>query len=76
MTNSKDRVRMRVEGSHELGRKEYGTANNKIECACGKMLARMEDGVLYLWCKSCRKEVAYELVPTGNGIYTLRAKTK
>jgi hypothetical protein len=40
------------------------------------MLARMEDGVLYLWCKNCRKEVAYELVPTGNGIFTLRAKTK
>lgn len=58
-------------------RKEYGTAENrKIECACGKMLARMDGGVLYMWCKHCKKEVAYELIPTGNGICTLRPKTK
>lgn len=78
MTKSETRVTMEVEGqAHETRRKEYGAANSKkIECACGKMLARMEDGVLFMWCKSCRKEVAYVLIPTGNGIFTLKPKTK
>lgn len=49
----------------------------KINCACGKMLARCdENGVLWLWCKQCRKEVPYILIPTGNGIFTLQPKTK
>ncbi len=51
-------------------------ANKKIECACGKMLARMDGGVLYMWCKHCKKEVAYELIPTGNGTFTLKPKSK
>lgn len=51
-------------------------AEKKVECACGKMLARIENGVLLLWCKSCRKEVPYVLVPTGNGAFALRPKTK
>lgn len=29
----------------------------KIKCKCEKMLARYENGVLYLWCKSCKKEI-------------------
>ena len=34
----------------------------KIKCNCGKMLARFENGRLYLWCKSCRREIEY--IPT------------
>ena len=48
----------------------------KVNCACGKMLARYENGVLFLWCKSCKKEVPYVLIPSGNGILTLEPKTK
>lgn len=40
------------------------------------MLARMEDGVIFMWCKNCKKEIAYELIPTGKGVFTLRPKTK
>lgn len=32
-----------------------------IRCGCGKRVARYENGVIYLWCKSCKKEVAYPL---------------
>lgn len=31
----------------------------KIGCSCGKLLAKEKNGVLYLWCKSCRKEIPY-----------------
>lgn len=33
----------------------------KINCECGKMLARWDNGTLYLWCKSCKKEVAFRI---------------
>lgn len=32
-----------------------------VRCGCGKRVARYEDGVIYLWCKSCKKEVAYPI---------------
>lgn len=47
-----------------------------INCDCGKMLARCENGVLWLWCKQCKKEVPYVLVPAGGGMFTLKPKTK
>ena len=28
------------------------------KCGCGKLLARYDNGTLYLWCKGCRKEIA------------------
>lgn len=34
----------------------------KIGCSCGKMLALENGGVLYLWCKSCKKEVPFAVV--------------
>lgn len=34
-----------------------------VKCSCGKLLARYENGVLYLWCKECKKEIA---VPIKN----------
>lgn len=47
-------------------------ADKKISCACEKMLARMENGMIYLWCKNCRKEIPFVLVPTGSGTFTLK----
>jgi hypothetical protein len=47
-------------------------AAEKIACKCGKMLARYEDGKIYLWCKSCRKEIA---IPLNNiaGLPTMKS---
>lgn len=49
-------------------------ADKKISCACGKMLARMENGMIYLWCKECRKEIPFVLIPVGDGTFTLKRK--
>lgn len=31
-----------------------------INCDCGKLLAKVKNGKLYLYCKSCKKEIAFE----------------
>lgn len=49
-------------------------ADKKISCACGKMLARMENGTIFLWCKECRKEIPFVLVQTGPDTFTLKRK--
>lgn len=37
---------------------------DEIKCKCGKLLAkRHEDGKIYIWCKSCHKEVELEVEP-------------
>jgi hypothetical protein len=28
-----------------------------IKCNCGKLLARVRDGKVYVWCKACKKEI-------------------
>ena len=33
-------------------------SDNPVKCDCGKLIARERDGVLYVWCKRCGKEVA------------------
>lgn len=30
----------------------------EIKCGCGKLLARYDNGTLYLWCKGCKREIA------------------
>lgn len=32
--------------------------NQPINCTCGKLVGRVRDGKVYVWCKSCKKEVA------------------
>lgn len=35
-----------------------------IRCNCGKLLARVgKNGTIYVWCKSCKKEVKLEVEP-------------
>lgn len=29
----------------------------EIKCECGKLLAKIRDGKLYLFCKKCKKEI-------------------
>lgn len=31
--------------------------NQPINCTCGKLVGRVKDGKVYVWCKSCKKEV-------------------
>lgn len=34
----------------------------EIHCNCGKLLAKIDnDGIIYVWCKSCKKEVPIKL---------------
>lgn len=32
-----------------------------INCSCGKMIAKERNGKVYLWCKSCHKEVELKI---------------
>ena len=32
-----------------------------IKCDCGKLIAKWKDGHLFVWCKSCRKEVEVKI---------------
>lgn len=34
---------------------------SEIKCTCGKLIAKERDGKIYLWCKSCRREVELKL---------------
>ncbi len=39
-------------------REETVRMDKKIHCECGKLLAKIhEDGTIWVWCKSCKKEV-------------------
>ena len=42
---------------------EVQVSNNPVKCDCGKLIARERDGVLYVWCKRCGKEVAIKKLP-------------
>ena len=32
-----------------------------IKCDCGKMIAKYKDGKLFVWCKSCKREVEVKI---------------
>ena len=32
-----------------------------IKCTCGKLLARVRDGKIYLMCRGCKREVPIEI---------------
>lgn len=33
-----------------------------IKCSCGKLIAKERDGKIFVWCKSCRKEIEIPVV--------------
>lgn len=38
----------------------------EIHCDCGKLLCRVdEDGIIWVWCKKCKKEVKLEAKSSG-----------
>ncbi len=32
-----------------------------VHCDCGKLLAKIKDGKIYVWCKNCKKEVPLKI---------------
>ncbi|MBQ4353615.1 MAG: hypothetical protein IJC71_01840 [Clostridia bacterium] len=46
----------------------------KIDCSCGKMLYREENGVFWFWCKSCWKEVPFVFVDESGKPVKVTAK--
>ena len=32
-----------------------------IKCSCGKMIAKERDGKIFVWCKSCHKEIEIKI---------------
>ena len=39
----------------------------KLGCSCGKLLAKEENGVLYLWCKECRRQIPFAVRVSKDG---------
>lgn len=37
---------------------------DNIKCTCGKILARAENNKIYVWCKTCHKEIEICAEPT------------
>lgn len=34
----------------------------EIKCKCGKLLAKYDNGIIYLYCKSCKKEIPIKII--------------
>ena len=56
LQNSKTCYTMEVERSN-INKEVY--MPRKLGCSCGKLLAKEENGVLYLWCKECRRQIPF-----------------
>lgn len=37
-----------------------------VKCTCGKMVARLRDGKVYVYCKTCKREVPLEIEPRAS----------
>ena len=40
-----------------------GTA---VKCTCGKMVARIRNGKVYVFCKTCKREVPLDIEPRAS----------
>ena len=40
---------------------ESGKMDKPIKCSCGKLIAKYKDGKLFVWCKSCKREVEIKI---------------
>ena len=40
---------------------ESGKMDKPIKCDCGKLIAKYKDGKLFVWCKSCKREVEVKI---------------
>ena len=42
--------------------KQSDKIKNEIKCdCCNKIIAKEKDGVIYLWCKHCKKEIPLKI---------------
>lgn len=38
-----------------------GIMDKSIKCDCGKLIAKVRNGKLYVWCKNCKREVEIKI---------------
>ena len=42
--------------------KQSDKIKNEIKCdCCNKIIAKEKDGIIYLWCKHCKKEIPLKI---------------
>lgn len=42
--------------------KKLNSSGKPVKCTCGKMVARVRNGKIYVYCKTCKREVELPLV--------------
>ena len=42
---------------------KLNSSGTPVQCACGKMVARIRNGKVYVYCKTCKREVPLEIEP-------------
>lgn len=46
-----------------MSQKQNKESSIPVKCSCGKMVARMRNGKIYVYCKTCKREVQLKLEP-------------
>ena len=46
---------------------KLNTDGTPVNCTCGKMVARIRGGKVYVYCKTCKREVPLSLEPRAKG---------
>ena len=39
------------------------TKEKAVRCTCGKLVAKMRDGKIFVYCKGCKREIELQLEP-------------
>ena len=42
---------------------KLNSGGKPIQCTCGKMVARIRNGKVYVFCKTCKREVPLDIEP-------------
>lgn len=42
---------------------KQNTSGKPVKCSCGKMVAKIRNGKVYVYCKTCKREVPLEIEP-------------
>lgn len=46
-----------------MSQKQNNAGSTPVKCTCGKMIARLRNGKVYVYCKTCKREVQLEIEP-------------
>ena len=44
-------------------KQKLNSSGKPINCTCGKMVARLRNGKIYVYCKTCKREIPLEIEP-------------